>query len=296
MMRLFDIQHYCVHDGPGIRTTVFLKGCPLRCGWCHNPESAILGRQMMFYPDKCVSCGACVPVCPQGAQIMEQGVHRFRREKCHACGLCVRSCAQRALEISGCEQNLMDIYEEICRDRMFYGDDGGVTFSGGEPLLQHEPLLALLELCRQGGIHNAVETSLYAPQETVAAVAERTDLMICDYKIADPALHKKYTGVGNEQILKNMEMLLKCRAQTMWVRTPVIPGVNDTEENMREMGAFLSGYPLARVELLPYHDMGESKYMALGKVYEFSGEQTPTSENMEKLRCILRECGVAQVC
>lgn len=295
MMRLFDIQHFCVQDGPGIRTTVFLKGCPLHCRWCHNPESLRPEKQLLFYRDKCIDCGNCVRVCGNGAHLFSGGTHIYRKESCSRCGDCVKSCANRALELSGYEKSGPEVFKEIWRDRAFYGTDGGVTFSGGEPLLQYEELEEVLKACRDRQIHTAVETSLFVPEQVVQKAEGLVDLMICDYKIADSKLHREYTGVGNERILSNLSYLLERRAERMWVRTPVIPRVNDREENMEAMGRFLAGYPLARMELLAFHDIGRSKYEALGEDYAFADAKLISRARMEEFRSLLRKLGVKNV-
>lgn len=287
MINIFDIQHFCVHDGPGIRTTVFLKGCPLHCRWCHNPESLRPEKQMMFFADKCVNCGMCVRACKKGAHVFSRGRHIYIREKCNLCGECVTACSQRALEVSGYEMDEKGLFQRILRDKAFYGPDGGVTFSGGEPLLQFEKLRGVLKCCREEGIHTAVETSLLAPEKVIRELHKEVDLIICDFKIADPSVHKEYTGVSNERILSNMKYLLERRAEQMWVRTPVIPGINDNPRNMEAMACFLAPYPVARVELLPFHDIGLSKYTALGQSYEFADENFISEEKMESLRKIL---------
>ena len=294
-MVIFDIQHFCVHDGPGIRTTVFLKGCSLHCLWCHNPESISRCFRMMFYKDKCVNCGMCKIACRQNCHVFSEGTHIYIRENCILCGECVSVCAQRALEISGYVIDYADLMKQIERDKDFYIHGGGVTFSGGEPLIQYQELCNVLRQCRERGIHTAVETSLYADKTIVDMLDQEADLIICDYKIADTQLHRRYTGKGNEKILNNMEYLLKKRADRMWVRTPVIPGVNDTKENMRQMGKFLAPYSAARVELLPFHDIGLSKYYALGERYSFEDAGYITDKKMEELRMELRSVGVQNV-
>lgn len=295
MINVFDIQHFCVHDGPGIRTTVFLKGCPLHCRWCHNPESLKPKKQMMFYRDKCINCGMCVGTCENGAHAFSGQEHIYIEENCKLCGSCLTVCAQRALELSGFEIDEKELYKRISRDKAFYGKNGGVTFSGGEPLLQYEKIQGILEWCRKEQIHTAIETSLFVSDNIIRQADENVDLIICDYKIADSKIHKKYTGVGNEKILTNMKYLLERRAERMWVRTPVIPGVNDNEQNMCCMGSFLSKYPVARVELLPFHDIGWSKYVALGDEYEFSKADVISAERMENFRRLLREMKVENV-
>lgn len=288
-MNIFDIQRFCIQDGPGIRTTVFMKGCSLRCPWCHNPEGILAPPQLLFRMDKCTQCGLCAAVCPQKVHVFREGRHVINREACIACGKCTENCAARALELAGKNLSSDEILRCILRDKLFYVKEGGVTFSGGEPLLQTESLCEILSLCRENGIHTAVETALDVPQKYVQRVMELADLMICDLKSANPGKLAEITRGDPQLVYTNLRKVLDQRAETAWVRTPVIPGFNDNEEDMIQLGRFLRGYSVARVELLPYHDYGRSKYLALGRSYACETLKAPTNAEMDKWRSMLSE-------
>ena len=251
---IFDIERASYVDGPGIRTTVFFKGCNLRCAWCHNPESQSRAPQMMFYQNKCTGCGKCKEKCPYGL------------DECRLCGKCTFYCPHDAREICGKEYTLDEVLGEILKDRAFYeSSGGGVTFSGGECMLQIDFLEEILKKCKENGIHTAVDTAGHVPYEHFERIIPYTDLFLYDVKCYDSEKHKEYTGVGNELILENLAKLLRF-AKSVWVRIPIIPDVNDTEEEISAISRFLkeNGKP-EKVELLPYHAMGEHKYGALGK-------------------------------
>lgn len=268
---IFDIQHGSFVDGPGIRTTVFFKGCNLRCAWCHNPESQLQAPQLLFYAEKCTHCGRCRTVCPSP-------------DHCIVCGKCAEICPNGARERCGQARTLADVLAEVESDRAFYGADGGVTCSGGECMLQPDFLAALLHECRARGIHTAVDTAGDVPPESLLRIAPDADLFLYDVKCMDDARHRQYTGVGNVRILRNLAMLLD-RGGRVWIRVPVIPGVNDDPAEMRQLKAFLDAHGGAeRVELLPYHAMGTHKYAALGRTA--SAFSVPSAETMASLRRI----------
>lgn len=270
---IFDVVRASFVDGPGIRTTVFFKGCNLRCAWCHNPESQSPNPQMLFYENKCTGCGKCKEKCPHSL------------ESCELCGKCALYCPHDARKICGREYTVDEVMCEIRKDRSFYeSSEGGVTFSGGECMLQIDFLEELLKKCKTNGIHTAVDTAGHVPFEHFERILPYTDLFLYDVKCFDSDKHKRYTGVGNERILDNLQRLLALK-KSVWVRIPIIPTVNDSEEELLNIKAFLDscGSP-ERIELLPYHALGEHKYAALGiDVHTFSA---PSSERMEKLKQI----------
>ena len=270
---IFDIQRNSYVDGPGIRTTVFFNGCNLRCAWCHNPESQSPKPQMMFYKNKCTGCGKCKEKCPN------------HLESCELCGKCTLYCPHDAREICGKEYTVDEVMREILKDKVFYENSGGgVTFSGGECMLQIDFLEEILKACKENGIHTAVDTAGCVPFEYFERILPCTDLFLYDVKCFDSEKHKQYTGVGNELILENLKRLL-ATDKSVWIRIPIIPTVNDTGEEIRSIRSFLlfCGTP-EKVELLPYHAMGEHKYAALGKATQaFS---IPSEEKMMRLKKI----------
>ena len=250
---LFDVGRNSYVDGPGIRTTVFFKGCNLHCAWCHNPESQSPEPQMLFYRSRCTGCGRCREKCPQ------------ELKDCDLCGKCALYCPHDAREICGRRYTVEEVLREVEKDRAFYeASGGGVTFSGGECMLQIDFLEELLRECKKNGIHTAVDTAGQVPFERFERILPHTDLILYDVKCYDSEKHRKYTGVGNELILENLARLLSS-GKKLWVRIPVIPSVNDSESEMFAIRRFFDvhGYP-ERIELLPYHAMGEHKYEALG--------------------------------
>ena len=270
---VFDIQRSSFVDGPGIRTTVFFKGCNLRCAWCHNPESQSGALQMMFYKNKCTGCGKCKEKCPNSL------------EKCDFCGRCTLYCPHDAREICGKEYTVEEVLRVILKDKTFYeNSDGGVTFSGGECMLQIDFLEEILKECKKHGIHTAVDTAGHVPFEKFERILPYTDLFLFDVKCLDSEKHKRYTGVGNELILENLARLLRADAR-VWIRIPVIPEVNDTVEEMKAIRQLLDGCGSPeKVELLPYHALGEHKYEALGK--SPCAFPVPSKERMALLKSI----------
>ena len=260
---IFNIQRFSVHDGPGIRTTVFFMGCPLRCKWCHNPEGLRQELSIAFDEQKCIACGACAAVCPMGVHQMLP-VHSIDWERCHACGACVRACPAGALRINGKVLSAKDVVRLALRDAPFYGKEGGITCSGGEATMQLPFLLEVLQLAHKAGLHTALDTCGYAPWDAFAALLPFTDLFLYDIKAFTPALHQSATGVTNERILNNYRFLYQQGAH-IWVRIPVIPGFNDTVEEMQNIKTFLqhAGMP-EQIKLIPYHPLGKEKYTQLG--------------------------------
>lgn len=285
---IFDIKKFSIHDGPGIRTTIFFKGCPLSCWWCHNPESQTPEPELMLWPDRCIRCGACISVCTQGAITWDSESMATDREKCTRCGACVEVCHAEARRIAGQEMTVAQVMAEIERDIPFYDESGGgATFSGGEPMMQRIFLLALLRTCRQHEIHTAVDTCGFSTWEALDTIREHVNLFLYDLKLMDPAQHRAFTGVSNESILSNLQALSR-HGHAIVLRVPLIPGVNDDDENIRQTGAFAANLPhLERVDILPYHRAGIDKYHRLDKDYGLPEIDPPTDEKVAKAARIL---------
>jgi pyruvate formate lyase activating enzyme len=258
----FDIQRYSIHDGPGIRTTVFLKGCPLRCLWCHNPESWSPVPQIRVFEARCLHFGACTAACPLG---IADGPRLPDPERCLHCGRCAEACPTGTRQLVGRQLTVAEVLEVVERDRPFYDESGGgVTFSGGEPLFQWQFLLACLEAAQADGIHTAVDTSGFASLHTIEAVAAVTNLFLYDLKVLDPERHLRHTGVPLDPIVRNLRWLDRAGA-TIWIRVPFIPTYNDDRPNLAALGALVAGLSRTRrVHLLPYHRLGSEKLACLG--------------------------------
>lgn len=290
---IYDIKKYAVHDGPGIRTTIFFKGCPLSCRWCHNPEGMQSGQQILYFPHRCISCGECIQVCPEGAlHLTGQGV-LTDGGRCRKCGACCRQCPALAREAVARYETVNSLVAVIEKDMAFYENSGGgVTFSGGEPLLQWQALEKLLRECRRKQIHTAVDTSGYAPWERIQGIAPFTDLFLYDLKMMDNRLHRRFTGVSNEGILSNLKKLARSGANIV-VRIPLIPGINNTYEALSSAGRFIANLgTIPSVELLPYHDYQISKYERLGMTYGAASVLIPTPEALSRAAGILEALGV----
>ncbi len=290
------IQRFSTHDGPGIRTTVFLKGCNLRCAWCHNSELMPRANELRFSEENCADCRACVATCPTRAwYVDEAGVRRFEPARCDVCGLCAESCSYDATGLVAQLTGHEEVLETVVRDRAYYqSSGGGLTLSGGEPLLQADFALALLGGARKEGIHTALDTAAAVPWSTLARVLAVTDLVLLDLKAMDSEVHERFTGVPNDLILQNARRLAAEPVDVL-VRIPVVPGVNADEENMRRSAEFLAqGFPRLRgVELLPYHDLGIEKMHVLQRPSDAQERfATPEPAVLERLSNIFTARGV----
>lgn len=279
---IFNIQKYSIHDGPGIRTTVFLKGCPLHCWWCHNPESQNYGPQLIFREDRCIGCGTCVKVCPNHTQ----------KDKCDCCGACARACPTCAREVIGSTVTAEYVLKEIEKDIIFYDQSGGgVTFSGGEPLVQPNFLQEMLKECKARDIHTAIDTSGYANWEVLSRMVDSTDLFLYDIKHMDDTIHTKTVGVSNRIILGNLEKLSKIHSNII-IRIPIIPGINDDQQNIVSTAKYISSISISRANILPYHKTGMDKYDRLDRKYRLVGTVEPSKESVERVGRIFTEHGL----
>lgn len=286
--QVFNIQRYSLHDGPGIRTTVFLKGCPLNCIWCHNPESISPHPQRMKTASRCISCGACARICPTGFARNEKG------SSCSACGHCAEVCPTSSLVMSGKKMSVPEVLEEILRDRLFYDESGGgVTISGGEPLAQPDFTLELLTALGIQEIHRALDTSGFAPLPHLLEAAGRCELVLFDLKAADETQHRALTGVPLHTILENLKALSTNHSQ-IWLRIPIIPGINDAPaslETLAVLAASLSG--VRKICLLPYHRTGQAKHLRLGEPPTLPDTPPPTQDRLEEAEAHFRRLGLS---
>ena len=280
---VFNIQKYSVHDGPGIRTTVFFKGCPLKCTWCHNPESHSVDHQLMLNIDKCVGCGKCAKRCPHGAIEIIDGVMKLDETKCVICKKCSTICPKEGIEYVGETLEVKDIVKEILKDQMFYDESGGgVTFSGGEPMMQPDVVAEIARRSKDFGVHTAMETSAFASWSSFEKVVPHIDLFLIDIKALQNDIHEQYVGASNQVILENIRKLSDL-GKRMWIRMPIISGINDGDENINLTIEFLKTVHFEQVNLLPYHSMGKGKYTKLGKEYTMPEIKEPNDEHMNAL-------------
>lgn len=281
------IQRFSTHDGAGVRTVVFLKGCPLRCAWCHNPETQRLQPEVLYFAGKCIGCGACAQVCPHGAHLLQETSHVFDRTKCAACMACAEACPAAALEPAAQNMDLDEIVRAVLRDRAFYGETGGVTLSGGEPMV-HGPLtLELLRRCKAAGLTTAVETCGHFDPELLPTLAQVTDEFLWDVKDTNPDRHKAYTGVDSSLILRNLRSANALGARLI-LRCILVRGVNLNDAHAQSVRALYRSLSHAeRIDLLPYHPYGSSKSAQLGRVHDGHPEWIPTEEEMARFRAVL---------
>jgi len=288
---VFDIQKFSLHDGPGIRTTVFMKGCPLACRWCSNPESQSPKQEIMTYDIRCIACGKCAEACGTGAITFDGVKREIDWEKCIECLECAKACPARGIECVGRYMTVDQVVAKVEQDRIFYDNSGGgMTVSGGEPLVQWEFVSSVLQRCREKGIHTALDTCGMAPWKNVERVIEHADLVLFDIKHMDSAVHKKGTGVGNETILENARKV--AQRVTTWIRIPLIPGFNDSESNLTRVARFASEIGAKKISLLPYHDLGSSKYPKLGRTYPMEDAPLFAEEKVEELKTRLEAVGL----
>lgn len=278
--KICNIQPFSIHDGPGIRTVVFMKGCNLRCYWCHNPESQERGMTIAFHPHKCIGCGACAEVCPAAVD----GKPAFFTDRCLKCGKCAENCFSEAIAAIGEDVTVSGLVKKLEKDKsIFASSGGGVTFSGGEPLLQPDFVAAVMKECQRMGIHTAVETAICVPWENVEKILPYCDFFLCDLKSADSQKHREATGAGNERILENLSRLAKT-GKALEIRTPVIPGFNDTEEDIAKIGALVRSFgPGIPHTLLPFHSMCTSKYESQGRRFAAADLEEPSDTKMKQL-------------
>jgi pyruvate formate lyase activating enzyme len=280
---IFDIKRCALHDGPGIRTTVFLKGCPLACLWCHNPESIGGGPEVKYVPARCRSCGACVDVCGAACHAMDQGCHTFSRAACGRCGRCAQACPAGAMQLVGTTVRADEVMAQVARDAHYYAaSGGGLTLSGGEPLMQPHFAKALLELARRQNIHTCLDTSGHAPAGALLEVLDLVDLFLYDLKETDELLHRRFTGVDNRLVLENLRQISAGGGRAV-LRCPIVPGLNDRPEHLRQVAALSRELPgIVEINVLPFHPLAREKSAHVGRAYELANVPEPDARTVQQ--------------
>lgn len=288
---IFNIQRFSLHDGPGIRTIIFLKGCPLRCKWCCNPESQNPKKQLLFEKDNCIQCHKCVEVCPTGAVKFEEEI-KINYSKCTGCEKCTEVCYADALQMMGREMTVKEIYDDIKKDEVYFRHSkGGVTLSGGEALYQSDFALELLKAVKNGGWNTSIETTAFVSKDILNKILPYVDLVLLDLKVVNSSVHEAYTGQNNAVILENARYMANM-GQNLIIRMPIVPGVNDTKENIHKTILFMQEIGVHEIHLLPYHRLGVNKYEYLGYQYTLNNQAVPNKESMDTLKSIFEEEGI----
>lgn len=295
-MLVLNIQRMSTEDGPGLRTTLFLKGCPLKCCWCHNPESIDVNKHLEWVEVRCIGCKSCVKACKQGAlSSNEKNEIVIDQTKCIRCGECVDACPAGALELKGDRKTVQDVFSELMKDRSYWGENGGVTISGGEPLLQSKKVKELLKMFHEKGVHTALDTSGLCSEQAIDDVFPYVSLFLYDLKVIDREKHIRFTGQPNDKILSNYRYLVdKCKGtdKKIWIRTPIIPGATDSDENIMQIANIIKNDDIDKWELCAFNNLCKDKYDRLYQDWVYAGKSLMTKKRMDKLLKIAKENGV----